>query len=202
MGRKRRGRVLAALALVAAAAVCARGWYAGYADGIDSVDTEPSGNVGSSTREFNTLGDEKVPTEEKFGTPKETHGDLERDELRPSRAEDVASSRTKTVTPTNNPVTPNPEPGIHGAPLRESDESEIGEKKDASKKTQHSKNIVHAVDEAGRAARFGFPKNAALSATFATIDVVDMLHNWHNHAVGAGLPNIVVIALDEKIVQW
>ena len=45
-------------------------------------------------------------------------------------------------------------------------------------------------------------RNASITATFATIEVADMLRAWIEHAVFvAGLPNVVVIALDEATLS-
>ena len=57
---------------------------------------------------------------------------------------------------------------------------------------------VARLSAADAARRYGFARNASITATFATIEVADMLRNWIEHAVFvARLPNVAVIALDE-----
>ena len=41
-----------------------------------------------------------------------------------------------------------------------------------------------------------------MSATFATTELQDFLHNWLTHAESVGLPNVFVIALDAKVAAW
>ena len=61
---------------------------------------------------------------------------------------------------------------------------------------------VMRLSAADAARRHGFARNASITATFATIEVADMLRNWIEHAVFvAGLPNVVVIALDEATLS-
>ena len=61
---------------------------------------------------------------------------------------------------------------------------------------------VMRLSAADAARRYGFARNASITATFATIEVADMLRNWIEHAVFvAGLPNVVVIALDEATLS-
>ena len=61
---------------------------------------------------------------------------------------------------------------------------------------------VARLSAADAARRYGFARNASITATFATIEVADMLRNWIEHAVFvAGLPNVVVIALDEATLS-
>ena len=50
--------------------------------------------------------------------------------------------------------------------------------------------------------RHGFPKGSLLTATFATAELQDFLHNWLTHARAVNLPNVFVIALDAKVAEW
>jgi len=45
-------------------------------------------------------------------------------------------------------------------------------------------------------------KGKIVFTTFATEELVDLLANWVAHAMAAGLPNVVVIALDAAVLQW
>lgn len=61
---------------------------------------------------------------------------------------------------------------------------------------------VARLSAADAARRYGFARNASITATFATIEVADMLRNWIEHAVFvARLPNVAVIALDEATLS-
>lgn len=57
---------------------------------------------------------------------------------------------------------------------------------------------VARLDAADAARRYGFAPNALVAATFATIEMADLLRNWVEHAAFvANFTNVAVVALDE-----
>ena len=194
MGRKRRacarlGRVSVVLGVVIGA-VYGRGWIRTNYVGV-SLSNKPDGTGSSRT----DLSNSRVPTfgNENFGTPTgETHREGTSDEPRHGQHE---NAQVTDATMSSN-VQPSSKKTHHAGMLWKQHTTEsIGDDENENK-------LVYALDNVGRSNRYGYPPNAALSATFATIDVVVLLHNWLEHAKSSNLPNIVVIALDEEVIQW
>jgi hypothetical protein len=87
------------------------------------------------------------------------------------------------------------------------EEEEVKRKKEGmekEKEKEEKRKEKEAKEEAAAAAaaRHGFAPGAVVSATFATFELQDFLHNWLTHAAAVDLPNVFVIALDAKVAAW
>lgn len=106
----------------------------------------------------------------------------------PSRSEDRVAERREP----HDSKTP-PSPRTEGTPR--------SEKRNAEKDVV-TKRRVARLDAADAARRYGFAPNTFIAATFATIEVVDMLRNWVEHAVFvANFADVAIVALDEATLD-